>query len=339
MKKILSFSIITLSVLFFGCKKTAEFTKSVDPASLASKQTTLASSAWEQLPSFPEGRIGAFGFSIGNKGYIGSGVSSNGFPADFVEFDPTTNKWTKKGDFPGGSRYGAVSFTIGNKGYLCLGNSQSIKDLWEYEPATDKWSRKADLPLSSTLYSGTTVTGFSIGNKGYVGVFCGSLQLYEYNPEQDVWTKKAELSTGNRTGAIAFSIGNKGYVGLGIKLNKDQSNTFMNDLWEYNPETNAWTRKADFPGGGRGAAVAFTINDKGYVGAGISSHNYIDSAFKNDLWQYDSVDDTWTLLDLTGLTGRSQAVGFSIGNSGYIGVGFNLIRSHYSCDFERFSVE
>lgn len=336
MKKLLSLLIIVLSVLVFGCKKTTELTKSVDPTSLGSTQFSLTSSAWEQLPSVPGiGRIGAFGLSIENKGYIGSGASS-GSPG-FVEYDPTTNKWTKKQDFPGGNWYDAETFTIGSKGYVCLGFPGPGKNLWEYDPAMDKWSRKADLPLSPTPFYSNTITGFTIGNKGYVGVFCGSLHLYEYNPEQNVWIKKASLPTGNRSGAVAFSIGNKGYVGLGVKKsNKDGSDTFMNDLWEYNPDTNTWIRKADFPGGGRWYSAAFTIKDKGYVGTGLSSFNY-ETGFKNDMWQYDSVSDTWTQLNLAGLPERSRAVGFSIGNSGYIGTGF--MGNHSRSDFWKFSVQ
>lgn len=58
------------------------------------------------------------------------------------------------------------------------------------------------------------------------------------------------MAIGNRYGVVAFGVGNKGYVGLGIKhSNKDGIDTFMNDFWEYNPDTNTWIRKADFPGG------------------------------------------------------------------------------------------
>src|SRR5215831_1410878 len=55
------------------------------------------------------GRYGAVGFSIGSKGYIGTGA----YPAvkDFWEYDPTTDTWTQKADFGGPGRGGAVGFS------------------------------------------------------------------------------------------------------------------------------------------------------------------------------------------------------------------------------------
>ena len=64
-----------------------------------------------------------------------------------------------------------------------------------------------------------------------------------------------------RFGAIGISVGGKGYVGLG------SSNAgYHNDLWEYDPTTNAWSPLANMPAPGRQAAIAFAINGKIYVG-------------------------------------------------------------------------
>ena len=73
------------------------------------------------------------GFSIGNKGYIGTG---NFFTKDFWEWDQATNTWTQKADFGGFPRELAVGFSIGNKGYIGTGwDGSSLKqDFWEYDP-------------------------------------------------------------------------------------------------------------------------------------------------------------------------------------------------------------
>lgn len=49
-------------------------------------------------------RVDAIGFSIGTKGYIGTGRNSNTAAeyVDFWEYDPSTNTWTQKADFGGG---------------------------------------------------------------------------------------------------------------------------------------------------------------------------------------------------------------------------------------------
>lgn len=60
-----------------------------------------------------------------------------------------------------------------------------MKDFWEYDPAVDKWARKAD-------FAGTRVdvkVGFSIGNKGYIGLgnlpVGSSNEFWEYDPVRD----------------------------------------------------------------------------------------------------------------------------------------------------------
>ena len=57
----------------------------------------------------------AVGFSIGSKGYLGTG-DSGPYNKDFWEFDPLINSWTQKADFAGTARSYAVGFSIGAKG-------------------------------------------------------------------------------------------------------------------------------------------------------------------------------------------------------------------------------
>ena len=86
----------------------------------------------------------AVGFSIGNKGYIGTGEDTNGATKDFWEYDPDNDTWTRKADFGGTARSNAVGFSIGNKGYIGTANwGNSSDDFWEYDPATDIWTRKS----------------------------------------------------------------------------------------------------------------------------------------------------------------------------------------------------
>src|SRR6185503_18531721 len=69
-----------------------------------------AQDTWTQKADFGgTGRAYAVGFSIGSKGYIGTG-SSNG--KDFWEYDPATDTWTQKADFGGTYRSFAAGFSI-----------------------------------------------------------------------------------------------------------------------------------------------------------------------------------------------------------------------------------
>ncbi len=94
---------------------------------------------WTQKADFGGiGRVMAVGFSIGSKGYIGTGWDVSPSPSDFWEYDPTANTWTQKADFGGTARDRAVGFSIGTKGYIGTGYNEDsdsdIKDFWEYNP-------------------------------------------------------------------------------------------------------------------------------------------------------------------------------------------------------------
>ena len=271
----------------------------------------------------------AVGFSIGNKGFIGSGseIYSCGMPVqcekdynDFWEYNPTNNTWTKKADFGGIARIQAVGFSIGDKGYIGTGGRVGYeKDFWEYNPTNDTWTRKADFPGLARW----AAVGFSIGNKGYVGLGLNGttnfIDFWEYDPSTDSWTKKADFLGVARSGVAYFSIGNKGYVGLGL------SNDALNDFWEYDPASDSWKQIADFPGSSRQVATGFSIGNKGYVVAGHWN------SYLKDMWEWDSTTNTWSQKEDFAGVGRISAVGFSIDSKAYFGTGNSS--SGYKNDF------
>jgi N-acetylneuraminic acid mutarotase len=81
----------------------------------------------------------AAAFSIGNKGFVGTGKTPSLPPYSnyFWQFDPLTNQWIKKADFSGAGREAPACFSINCKGYIGLGGEGSnplYKDFWEYTP-------------------------------------------------------------------------------------------------------------------------------------------------------------------------------------------------------------
>ena len=271
----------------------------------------------------------AVGFSIGDKGYIGTGSErySCGMPVpcekdykDFWEFNPTNNLWTKKADFGGDARIQAVGFSIGTKGYIGTGGRTDFKtDFWEYDSANNTWTRKSDFPGLARW----AAVGFSIGNKGYIGTGENGTtrfqDFWEYDPATDKWTQKANFPGTVRGGAVCFSIGTKGYIGLGWS-----EGYIKNDFWEYDTANDSWRQIADFPTTGRQIANGFSIGLKGYV---VGGH---DGSYRNDLWEWDSTTNTWSQKQNFGGSGRMSAVGFSIGSNGYFGTGTDGI---YKNDF------
>ncbi len=130
------------------------------------------------------------------------------------------------------------------------------------------------------------------------------------------WIKQSDFEGVARSSAVSFVIDNKVYIGLGY--NVDQDNEYLSDFWLYNATGDYWLKVADFPGGGRIGAVAFTLNGKAYVGTGYNGKERL-----NDFWEYDPATNVWTRkADFAG-SGRYGAIAFSIGAKGYLGTGYD----------------
>jgi len=97
---------------------------------------------WERKADLPQARILSKGITLNGKGYVMLGRYWNGnldggkLLKDVVEYDPTTNTWSKCGDFPGGARQNMVAFTINGKGYIVGGEDDTERksDVWVFEP-------------------------------------------------------------------------------------------------------------------------------------------------------------------------------------------------------------
>ena len=230
-------------------------------------------------------RYGAVSFSIGSKGYIGTGYDV-AYKKDFWEYEPGTNIWTQKADFGGPARNNAVGFAIGIKGYIGTGievhgsTSTVMKDFWEYDPGTNIWTQKADFGGSER----EAAIGFAIGTKGYIGTgadfFFTWSDFWEYDPGTNIWTQKADFLGGERQSATGFAIGTKGYIGTGA-IPSGFEPYMVQDFWEYDPGINVWTQKADYGGSARLGATGFAIGTNGYIGFGLAT-----DGLKNDLWEY-----------------------------------------------------
>jgi hypothetical protein len=146
------------------------------------------------------GTAGAFSFSIGDKGYIGTGTNlTEGFD-DLWEYDQNLNVWTQKVNFPDVRRYG-VALSIGDYAYVGTGlNSEGpIDDFWQYDPMLNEWSKKAKFPGGKRYWA----AGFSIGDKGYVGTGYNNgskfkNDFWEYDPASDTWTQKTDVGGGGK---------------------------------------------------------------------------------------------------------------------------------------------
>jgi len=250
---------------------------------------TLFKDFWEYDPSMNNwtqkadfggtARFLAAGFSIGNKGYIGTGTNGSDWKSDFWEYDPLTNTWTQKTNVPNG-RSSATGFATVNKGFIGSGIQQGgAADSRVYDPIANNW-----ILIPNPGGTKIMATGFSDGIKGYLGTgtlggYSGLNDFWELDFNTNIWTQKANFGGATRSEACAFFICPFGYIGLGTTYIGSGT---VSDFWKYDIANNIWTPVANFGNGLRELAVAFSIGSKGYVGTGFIN----DNNDKIDFWEY-----------------------------------------------------
>lgn len=272
--------------------------------------------AWSQKANVGGGiRANGVAFTIGTKGYIGTGYTNSGANYDFWEYDPATDVWTQKADFAGYIRNQALGFSAGGKGYIGMGVMFSMmNDFWEYDPSLNAWTQKANYPGQARTLSST----FTIGSKAYLALgydasYTPVNEVYEYDPANDAWTQKTNFPGQARYSALAATVGNKGYIcGGSVPMIG-----VTNEMWEYNPTNDSWTAKTSFPAGGRDALLGFSVGGKVYAGTGNNG------SLHKDMWSFDPSADSWTQILDFAAGYRINAISFTIGNKAYTGTGYD----------------
>lgn len=135
--------------------------------------------------------------------------------------------------------------------------------------------------------------------------------------QYNTWTKLNDVGMGKRERATAFSIGGLGYLCGGL----DTAEVIHKDLWAYDPQTDAWTQKADLPGSGRRDAISFVVNNFAFVGSGMDSISGPTGNTLKDFWRYNPTSNSWTAIaDFPGAGGEGVyfATGFAVGGKGYL---------------------
>ena len=276
----------------------------------------------------------------------------------FLACNPTTTNpltegnWVTSQESNATARFQAVSFIVAGVAYIGTGyngeNNVRYNDLWSVD-STGSWGQQlASMPQTHTdsAASRNGAVAFSIGRNGYITTGTdGNIKFtdtWAYNVDNNTWTKKADFANGTmpgRYGASAFSIGNYGYVTCGY------DNSYLKDLWQYDPSTDKWVVKTSVGGGGvpnpgdgyskggfkRMLATTFVYNNQAYLVSGLGGGG-INLA---DFWSYNPTTDKWTpLRQLTNISTssydddytdivRNSAVSFVMGDKAYLTVGIN----------------
>jgi N-acetylneuraminic acid mutarotase len=257
---------------------------------------------WAQIASFPgQARSNAVGFTIGNTGYIGSGLANDGVTAlsDFYSYNPGANTWSGidsiHDDSTSYPRFDAVAFGFDTTAYVLTGTNQlySFSDVWRYSPSTNSWIEQRAFPGSqrsgavSFVYRGQgyVATGFTPGSKWSVGNYCYDFWLFtpmsdtssmSWHRLRDIYNTSTQTYDDGyaniiRRNGASFLIlgqkdGDKGYITTGSYNGTDITYT-----WEYDFASDLWTEKTPYEGTARTGAVGFTLVQNVPTIAGQSS--------------------------------------------------------------------
>jgi len=173
-------------------------------------------------------------------------------------------------------------------------------------------------------------------------------------PPRGEWKRLNDFPGEGRNEALSFVVGDKGYIALGLT-----STAFISEVWEYDPEKDAWNQKKDFPYEAFGG-TALGLGDKGYMmvypktlysydpqrdaweqmprlpdnarsfitafaidGKGYFGTDTNPDGAQNDLWLFDPVTNGWTLKAVFAGEPNEHPSSFSIGQKGYMGMGIS----------------
>jgi len=202
-------------------------------------------------------------------------------------------------------------------------------------------TQKADFPGSgrfrcfSFFLNGKMYVG---GGRQYPAAPPAMADFWVYDPAADAWTQLADLPFGARSNIRAMVIDGKAYTGLGYDGNGTDPASLHNDFWEYEPQTDTWEQKADFPAAARYQPTMFAYGGKGYVFGGSNKLSGGSGGTDfNDVWEYNPTANTWTQkADFPG-EGRMTAFAAPDADGVYVGLGYMSNLSNFFSDVWKYN--
>jgi RNA polymerase sigma factor (sigma-70 family) len=242
---------------------------------------------WNRKSSmnFPRGVLAVA--AVNRKIYaIGGEYAISGETADDVtstlsiieEYDPKTDRWTRKTDMPTG-RTDLSACAVNGKIYVIGGRALTgyVSTLEVYDPKTDIWTKKADMPTARGDSGIAVVKGkiYVIGGQRALASAINPTPVLsvmeEYDPVMDKWMTKADMPTA-RSNVSAEVINGKIYAITGIAGEAGPKAKSVSTVEIYDPSTDTWTKGLDIPTNRSFNAIA-KVNGKLYVIGGTVVNN------------------------------------------------------------------
>jgi N-acetylneuraminic acid mutarotase len=297
--------------------------------------TANAQGKWTKLAAFPEPAEELLGAPAGGRLYVFCGLAPGWKPIGLVyEYDPASDKWTKKKTMPLLSHHVAFTeyrgkiYAFGGFVYPSSGPAAwvPVDNAWEYDPATDSWKALAPMPTKR----GSPVAA-AVGDKIYVigGATLppGSKEtavhparphtsvgiVEEYDPATNSWRARASMPT-PRNHATAGAINGKIYV-IGGRVGTafiSSGSSNVDVVEEYDPSTDAWSAARARMPSARSAMASGVYNGRIYVSGGEGQDAQRMFTFRA-LEAYDPAVNAWTVLPSMP-TSRHGLAGAVVGN-------------------------
>jgi N-acetylneuraminic acid mutarotase len=259
-------------------------------------QYHIPTDAWVRKSNLPFGAASTTSSLVLNaKGYFLIALdssSNNGCDRMFWEYNPITDVWTRKAEFPDSSRGNSVCFTYNGKGYVGQTYSCNAADshFWEYDPTFDQWSQIATLPADVIAGSVAIATlpadAYLFG--GYDLGFNFLHDIWRYNIVLNQWDSIGQMPGLSRSYGSFWGFDSVIVGGGGMVSDNDSIFHLGNDFYKYDIKRNLWTPlvfQNSFDSTGFGAA--FIYNKRGYYFGGLS-RLVPYKTFSNDMWSFDA---------------------------------------------------
>ncbi len=277
---------------------------------------------WTEMSVFnEEPRSSSSAFTIGDRGYMGTGFDGDDYLKDFWAYDMATNSWQQLADFPGIERSSAVGFSSNGLGYMGTGfngdSNEELSDFYSYNPDTNTWTPIADFGGSARYGA----VGFGSDTNGYVGTgFDGDndkKDFWKYDPITDTWEEIFGFGGSKRRDGAVFQIGQDVYLLSGVS-----NGIYEEDFWVFDLQSESWTALEDLNEDDddtiiRANAVAFSQNGLGYIACGE-----VGGALAT-VWEYNPGTRDWTERTAFERLARRDAVAFSNGQRAFVALGRN----------------
>jgi alpha-tubulin suppressor-like RCC1 family protein len=257
---------------------------------------------------------------------IFGGFDDVDYKNDLWWYEPGTNTWTEKitngaVDSPSPRRFHSMVWDPIEQKVIMFGGygtSPTYKnDLWWYDPASGTngaWLMKIDngtpsptLPSARDRHSMVwdTVGQRVIMFGGYGGA--NKNDLWWYEPISNTWTMKIDQDVVGSPSARRYHSMVWGGQSV-IMFGGSAAGGFKNDLWWYEPVSNTWIQQytSVTPSARYGHSLVWDpIGSRVIMFGGFASGDA--SEYKNDLWWYEPVQNTWSKKITQGIAGSPPA--------------------------------